>query len=82
VILDGFVVCTAAAVLHAVNPDAISHCIAGHLSAEPAHGALLDRMGLTPLHNMGIPVGDGTGAAYALSSLRMSVSGLSTLADE
>ncbi len=79
VILDGFVVCTAAAVLHAVNPDATAHCLAGHLSAEPAHGALLDRLGLTPLHNFGIPTGDGTGAAYALSTLRMSVSGLSSL---
>ena len=79
VILDGFVVCTAAAVLHEIDPDATAHCLAGHLSAEPAHGALLDRLGLTPLHDFGIPTGDGAGAAYALSTLRMSVSGLSSL---
>ena len=79
VILDGFVVCTAAAVLHAVDPHATSHCIAGHLSSEPAHGALLDRLGLSPLHDLGISVGDGTGAAYALGTLRLSSEALASL---
>jgi len=40
VILDGFVVCAAAAVLHKLNPHALDHCLAGHVSGEPAHGAL------------------------------------------
>ncbi len=79
VLLDGFISCTAAAVLHAINPDAISHCQAGHLSAEPGHGALLDRLNLTPLHRFGISLGDGTGAAYALGTLRLSVAAYKTL---
>ena len=79
VILDGFVVCAAAAVLHRINPDAIAHCRAGHLSAEPAHAALLDRLELTPLHKTEIALGDGTGAAYALGSLRLSVAAYETL---
>ncbi len=79
VILDGFVVCAAAAIIHAIDPHAIDHCMAGHLSAEPAHGALLDRMGLTPLHDFGISLGDGTGAAYALNSLKISAAAFETL---
>lgn len=70
VLLDGFVTCAAAAVLHKIDPDALSHCYAGHLSAEPAHGALLDRLEMTPLLNVGIGVGDGTGAALAMGQLK------------
>ena len=79
VILDGFVVCIAAAVLHAINPDATAHCLAGHCSAEPAHAALLDRLGLKPMHEFGIALGDGTGAAYALGSLQLSAAGFASL---
>lgn len=79
VILDGFVVCAAAAVLHKIDPKATEHCIAGHLSSEPAHEALLDRMGLTPMVTSGIAVGDGTGAAFALSSLRLAAKGFASL---
>jgi len=79
IILDGFIVCVAAAILHRLNPDAISHCRAGHLSSEPAHEALLDRLGLKPMIDFGVPLGDGTGAAYALNALALSVSGYETL---
>lgn len=79
VILDGFVVCAAASVLHAVNPTSIAHCRAGHLTAEPAHGALLDRLGLSPLHDSGIAIGDGTGAVYAVNSLSLSAAAFATL---
>jgi len=79
IILDGYVVSVAAAVLHKLNSDSISHCIAGHVSAEPAHRALLDRMGLSPMHDMGIGIGDGTGAAFALGTLRSTCQALVTL---
>lgn len=79
VILDGYVVCAAAAVLHKINPDAISHCIAGHLSSEPAHGALLDRIGKRPLLDLKIGMGDGTGAAFALGGLRLATEAYKTL---
>lgn len=81
IILDGFVVCAAAAIVHAINPAAISHCLAGHLTIEPAHGALLDRLGLSPLHESGIPLGDGTGAVMALSGLQLIVDGYGTLVE-
>lgn len=79
IILDGYVVCAAAAVLHKLDPDSIAHCMAGHVTREPAHRALLDRIGLTPMLDMGIGIGDGTGAAYALGTLRSTCHALSTL---
>ena len=79
IILDGFVTCAAAAVLHAILPASIAHCIAGHESAEFAQGALLDRMGLSPLHSFGIGVGDGTGAALALQTLKSAAAGLDAM---
>jgi len=63
VLLDGFVVCAAAAVLHSLDSSALDHCLAAHITQEPAHGALLDRIGKTPLLDFGIGVGDGSGAA-------------------
>ena len=78
VILDGYVVCAAAAVLHEVSSGSLAHCYAGHLSAEPAHGALLDRLGLKPLLDAGIGVGDGTGGTLAMGMLMASASGLKT----
>ena len=79
VILDGFVVCSAAAVLHKLNPDAISHCIAGHVTNEPAHHAVLDRIELSPLLDLGIGIGDGTGAGFAMGMLRSAAEGFATL---
>lgn len=82
VILDGFVVCAAAAVLHALSSSAIAHCQAGHVTAEPAHPALLERLGLTPLNDFGITLGDGTGSALTLSNIRLALAGFKTLPDD
>ena len=79
VVLDGYVVCSAAAVLHKLNPEAISHCIAGHVTREPAHRALLDRIDLTPFLDLGIGIGDGTGAAFAIGALQSATEALQTL---
>lgn len=79
IILDGFVVCVAAAIVHAINPQAIDHCIAGTLTSEPAHEALLDRIGLTPLIDFGVSLGDGTGAALSLQMLQSGAAALKTL---
>lgn len=81
VILDGYVVCAAAAVAHAIDPKAVAHCIAGHVTAEPAHQALLDRMDLDPVLDLGINIGDGTGGTLALSLLQSAASGLETLGE-
>jgi nicotinate-nucleotide--dimethylbenzimidazole phosphoribosyltransferase len=70
VVLDGYVVTAAAAVLHAANPAALEHCVAGHCSAEGAHGEVLDRLGLKPLLTLGLRLGEGTGAALAMSVVK------------
>jgi nicotinate-nucleotide--dimethylbenzimidazole phosphoribosyltransferase len=79
VILDGYVVCAAAAVVHAIAPDAVAHCLAGHVSVEPAHAALLDRLDMEPILSQSIGIGDGTGGALALSLLQAANAGLNTL---
>jgi nicotinate-nucleotide--dimethylbenzimidazole phosphoribosyltransferase len=65
VILDGFVATAAAAIIHALNPGLLDHCIAGHVSAESAHAQVLSRLGLKPLLNLEMRLGEGTGAALA-----------------
>ena len=66
VIVDGFVATSAAAIAHAVNPHAIDHCIFAHVSAESAHAKVLEKMGVTPLFDLGMRLGEGSGAALGM----------------
>jgi nicotinate-nucleotide--dimethylbenzimidazole phosphoribosyltransferase len=66
VLLDGFVTGAAAAVLHALEPAALAHAQAAHLSAEPGHRLLLERLGMKPLLELGMRLGEGSGAALAV----------------
>jgi nicotinate-nucleotide--dimethylbenzimidazole phosphoribosyltransferase len=81
ILLDGYVSCTAAAILHALDPSSIDHCIASHLSSEPAHDALLSRLGLTPVVDLEVNIGDGTGGSLALAVLKAASAGLVSLKD-
>lgn len=65
VIIDGFVATAAAAIAHAVNPDAIAHCMFAHVSAEIAHPRALQAMGQEALLDLGMRLGEGSGAALA-----------------
>jgi nicotinate-nucleotide--dimethylbenzimidazole phosphoribosyltransferase len=65
VIVDGYVATSAAAVLYAMDPTALDHCLFGHVSAEPAHIRALAHMGKRPLLALGMRLGEGTGAALA-----------------
>lgn len=65
VIIDGFVVTAAAAVLWAANPATIEHCLFAHCSAEWAHARVLEAMGKKPLLDLGMRLGEGSGAAIA-----------------
>jgi nicotinate-nucleotide--dimethylbenzimidazole phosphoribosyltransferase len=71
VVLDGFVVTAAAAPLEAARPGALDHCIAGHLSGEAGHAALLEVLGKQPLLDLGMRLGEGSGALAALPLLRL-----------
>lgn len=66
VLVDGFVASAAAAVAHAVNPQAIDHCVFAHVSAEHAHARALRQMGAVPLLDLGMRLGEGTGAALGM----------------
>lgn len=72
-LLDGYVTTAAAAVLHAAHPGALAHVRAAHRSAEPAHGLLLEHLGLTPLLNLGMRLGEGSGAAVAIGIVRAAI---------
>lgn len=79
VLLDGYVSCSAAAILHKIDPSAIDHCVASHKSAEPAHDALLSRLDLTPIVDLEVNIGDGTGGGLALAILKAASAGLTSL---
>ncbi|UYN99735.1 MAG: nicotinate-nucleotide--dimethylbenzimidazole phosphoribosyltransferase [Devosia sp.] len=65
VIIDGYVATAAAAIAHAINPAAINHCLFAHVAADKGHASALARMGQTGLLDLGIGLGEGTGAALA-----------------
>ncbi len=73
VILDGVVVTAAALLANKLAPGARRWFIAGHRSTEPAHTIALDALGLKPLLDYGMWLGEGTGAATALPLVKMSV---------
>ncbi|MCE1235153.1 MAG: nicotinate-nucleotide--dimethylbenzimidazole phosphoribosyltransferase [Hyphomicrobiales bacterium] len=84
VVVDGFVTSAAAAIVHAMNPKAIEHCLFSHVSAEPAHARALAAMGKTPLLDLGMRLGEGTGAAIAASIVRAAAAthaGMATFAE-
>jgi nicotinate-nucleotide--dimethylbenzimidazole phosphoribosyltransferase len=84
VILDGYVATAAAAVLHKLEPGALDHCIAGHVSAEPCHRRLLAEIGMPPLLDLDMRLGEASGAAVALAVVQAAVAchnGMATFAD-
>jgi nicotinate-nucleotide--dimethylbenzimidazole phosphoribosyltransferase len=66
VLLDGVNAGAAALVAAALAPDAIGYCLAGHRSVEPGHRLALEHLGLHPLVDLGLRLGEGTGALLAL----------------
>jgi nicotinate-nucleotide--dimethylbenzimidazole phosphoribosyltransferase len=70
VVLDGYVVCAAAAILQALDSRALDHCIAGHVSAEAPHKEVLRRLGKDALLDLGLRLGEGSGAALAFGIIK------------
>ncbi|MFI7274864.1 nicotinate-nucleotide--dimethylbenzimidazole phosphoribosyltransferase [Streptomyces sp. NPDC049879] len=66
VLLDGVTAGAAALAARVISPEAVSVCIAGHRSAEPGHLAALTALGLRPLVDLDLRLGEGTGALLAL----------------
>jgi nicotinate-nucleotide--dimethylbenzimidazole phosphoribosyltransferase len=83
VIVDGFVATAAAAVLLAADRTAVDHCLFAHVSAEQGHRRALERMDKRPLLDLGMRLGEGTGAALAAGIVKAAVrlhTGMATFA--
>ena len=73
VLIDGYVATAAAAVLFAMDPAALDHCLAAHCSAEPSHRKLLEKIGKQPLLDLGMRLGEASGAALAAGIVKAAV---------
>jgi nicotinate-nucleotide--dimethylbenzimidazole phosphoribosyltransferase len=83
-LLDGFVSTAAVAPLAKLRRDALDHALAGHVSAELGHRLLLEELGLHPLLDLGMRLGEGSGAAVAVLVLRAALAchtGMATFAE-
>lgn len=80
VVLDGYICSAAAACLQQARSDALDHAVAGHLSAEGSHRALLERMNKAPLLSLGMRLGEGSGGALAIAVVQAAVACLSGMA--
>jgi nicotinate-nucleotide--dimethylbenzimidazole phosphoribosyltransferase len=84
VILDGFACTAAAAVLHALDRHALDHCVVAHVSAEPGHRRLLKQIDKPPLLDLGMRLGEASGATLAIALLKAAVAchaGMKTFAE-
>jgi nicotinate-nucleotide--dimethylbenzimidazole phosphoribosyltransferase len=73
IIVDGFTVTVAVALAARIDPHVLDYCIFGHCSAEHAHRALLAHLGVKPLLDLGMRLGEGSGAAVALPIVRAAI---------
>lgn len=84
VILDGYAASAAAAVLFAADARALDHCLVAHRSAEPGHGRLLERLGKPPLLDLGMRLGEASGATLAIALVKAALAchtGMATFAE-
>jgi nicotinate-nucleotide--dimethylbenzimidazole phosphoribosyltransferase len=70
VIVDGFIVTAAVLVAVRLEPAVAAHCVFAHRSAEPGHARLLEALGAEPLLDLGLRLGEGSGAALAVPLVR------------
>ncbi len=81
VVVDGVIVTAAAVLAHALQPSCLEACVFAHRSAEPGHDAMLAHLAAAPLLDLGLRLGEGTGAALALPLLRAACGVLEGMAD-
>jgi nicotinate-nucleotide--dimethylbenzimidazole phosphoribosyltransferase len=80
VLLDGFISGTAALVAERLSPKARSAMVAAHVSPEPGHRLVLEALELEPLLDLGLRLGEGSGAALALPLVHASLAILDEMA--
>jgi nicotinate-nucleotide--dimethylbenzimidazole phosphoribosyltransferase len=81
VIIDGFIAAVAALVAVRLQPAARGHCVFSHRSAERGHGRLLDALDAKPYLDLGLRLGEGTGAVMTVPLLRAAAGILTEMAD-
>jgi len=80
VVLDGFISGAAALIATALSPQAKSYLFASHQSVEQGHQIILNHLGLTPLLNLGLRLGEGTGATLGIFLVEASLKVLNEMA--
>jgi nicotinate-nucleotide--dimethylbenzimidazole phosphoribosyltransferase len=80
VVVDGFIATAAAALAVRMAPHAREYMFAAHRSTEPGHAALLDIIGQAPLLDLGLRLGEGTGAALAMKLIQSAVAAFTSMA--
>jgi nicotinate-nucleotide--dimethylbenzimidazole phosphoribosyltransferase len=80
VILDGVIAGAAALVAASLAPSCLAACVAGHRSAEPGHAVALAHLGLEPLVDLGLCLGEGSGSVLALPLVQSAVRALRDVA--
>ncbi len=80
VVIDGFISGAAALIAHRLCPQVRDYLVAGHLSAEAGHRVVLEALGLRPLLELDMRLGEGTGAALAMGLLEAAAATLSDMA--
>lgn len=80
VVLDGFIAGAAALVAHSLCPRVREYLVASHLSAETGHRLLLSHMGLQPLLDLGMRLGEGSGAVLAMDLVEAAAACLAEMA--
>jgi nicotinate-nucleotide--dimethylbenzimidazole phosphoribosyltransferase len=80
VLTDGFIATAAAAVAVRACPSTVDYLFAAHQSSEPGHAHLLELLGLRPLLNLDMRLGEGTGAALAIKIVQASIAAFTGMA--
>lgn len=80
VVLDGFVVGAACAAIEAARPGILQHTIVGHCSAEPGHRLLLEKLGMVPILDLGLRLGEGSGALAAVPLIQLAAHAVTDVA--
>lgn len=80
IVVDGFIVTSALLVAHALAPNVLDYCVFAHGSAEPGHQAQLRHLRAHPLLNLGMRLGEGTGAATAFPLIRAGIACMNEMA--
>ncbi|MDI6735468.1 MAG: nicotinate-nucleotide--dimethylbenzimidazole phosphoribosyltransferase [bacterium] len=80
VVIDGFISGAAALIAYTMKPETKDYMIAGHTSVEKGHQVILDFIGLSPILNMNLRLGEGTGAALAMNLVDAGVKILTQMA--